>query len=117
MKGGVERARSPCIAGFYGAFTGQVSGAFSISYNVRKRAAGATHDQIVENLTNNLDPSRTNQANAILYSLLEIESYEEAVTYFSELKMTSPSHLIIGGLSGIQGIVISRTADEVSHLY
>ena len=44
IKDGVVKARSPSIAGFYGAFTGQVSNGFSISYNVRERAAGATHD-------------------------------------------------------------------------
>ena len=71
----------------------------------------------MSNLNNNLDISRTNQANAIIHSLLNIETYEESVEYFKDLKMTSPSHFIIGGLTGTQGIVISRTEDEVSHLY
>ena len=35
MKNGVEKARGPQIAGFLGTYTGQKSGIFSISYNVR----------------------------------------------------------------------------------
>jgi hypothetical protein len=37
VKDGEEKARAPLIAGFYGAYTGQKQGAFSISYNVRER--------------------------------------------------------------------------------
>ena len=44
VKDGVVKAHSPSIAGFYGAFTGNVSDGYSISYNVRERAAGATHE-------------------------------------------------------------------------
>ena len=39
------------------------------------------------------------------------------MSYFKGLKMTSPSHFIIGGVKEQEGIVITRTEDEVSHLF
>jgi penicillin V acylase-like amidase (Ntn superfamily) len=36
VKDGEERARSPCIGGYYGSFTGHKPNRFSVSYNVRE---------------------------------------------------------------------------------
>lgn len=65
IKDGEIKARAPSIAGFYGAFTGQKHGVFSVSYNVRERATGPTHEQIMSNLNRNLDPLRLQQGTAI----------------------------------------------------
>ena len=48
-------AHAPVIAGFYGLFTVQKPGAFSISYNVRERPKGAQPGIIFANLMRNLD--------------------------------------------------------------
>ena len=117
IKDGEVKARSPSIAGFYGAFTGQKNGAFSISYNVRERKTGPNHEQIMSNLNNNLDAERINQASAILYALLNIDTFEETVAYLADIKMTSPSHFIIGGTEGSQGVVLSRTEDVTEHRF
>jgi penicillin V acylase-like amidase (Ntn superfamily) len=37
VKDGQVKAQAPCIAGYYGAFTGHKPGMFSVSYNVRER--------------------------------------------------------------------------------
>lgn len=112
------RAHAPSIAGFYGAFTGQKSDGFSVSFNVRMRGdSGPTHDQLLSNLERNLDASRTPQGTAILHALLSIESFAEGVQYLKDVKMTSPGHFTVGGLKGEEGVVITRTEDEVSHLF
>ena len=58
VKNGKVQANSPSIAGFYGAYTGQKPGVFSVSYDVRERDAGPTHEIIMANLERNLDPKR-----------------------------------------------------------
>ena len=42
IKDGAEVARAPLIAGFYGVYTGRKPGAFSLSFNARESAVGAT---------------------------------------------------------------------------
>ena len=49
--------------------------------------------------------------------LLNAKSFDEAVQIFSTRKMTSPSHFIVGGVSGNQGIVISRNEDTTDHTF
>ena len=58
VKGGVERARSPMIAGLLGAYTGK-NAAFSISYNARESTAYSVPEQIEANFKNNLSPFYT----------------------------------------------------------
>ena len=78
-KDGELKASSPSIAGFYGAFTGQKSGIFSVSYDVREREEGPTTRVIMGNLQRNLDAKRVNQAYAIQEVLLHANTYEEAI--------------------------------------
>lgn len=65
VKDGAEVARVPAIAGFYGAFTGQKKDKFSLSYNVRERETGLTHEALMGNLERNLDPERQVQGAAM----------------------------------------------------
>mmetsp|Transcript_16446 Transcript_16446/g.22249 ORF Transcript_16446/g.22249 Transcript_16446/m.22249 type:complete len:86 (+) Transcript_16446:520-777(+) len=74
-KDGKVVAVSPLIAGFYGAFTGQREGAFSISYDARERKEGPTHEIIFDNLARNLDHERTPEGEAILKTLLELDNF------------------------------------------
>ena len=115
--GGEYRASAPSIAGFYGAFTGQKPGVFSISFDVREREAGATHEIILGNLERNLDSARGTQASVIQNALLTAETYDYAVELLSEVPMTSVGHYIIGGVKGNEGIVISRDEDNTVHRY
>ena len=45
--------------------------------------------------------------------LLETETFSEAVRAFSERKITANGHFIIGGVSGDEGVVVSRGPDTV----
>ena len=45
--------------------------------------------------------------------LLEAETFFEAVSAFSERKITASGHFIIGGVSGDEGVVVSRGPDTV----
>ena len=47
---GEFKATAPLVAGFYGAFTGQKPGVFSISFDVRQRSTGLTNEVIQSNL-------------------------------------------------------------------
>ena len=49
--------------------------------------------------------------------LLNVDLFDEAVQILSTRKMTSPSHFIVGGISGNEGIVISRNEDTTDHTY
>ena len=54
-KDGVEVARAPSIAGFYGMYTVRKPGKFSLSFNVRETVEVPTHESILENLYRNLE--------------------------------------------------------------
>jgi len=58
VQNGQIKATAPLIAGFYGAYTGSKSGAFSISYNVRETGSEYTTEVILEQLERNLDSFR-----------------------------------------------------------
>lgn len=58
VKDGHAKVKAPSIAGFYGIYTGEKEGAFSISYNARERDAGATPEILKQNLQYSLDPAR-----------------------------------------------------------
>lgn len=64
-KDGVEKARSPCIAGYYGSYTGHKAGVFSVSYNVRETVRVPTVQMLLANLENTLDPTRVPLENLI----------------------------------------------------
>ena len=117
IKDGKVVAISPSIAGFYGAFTGQKPGAFSISYNARERDAGPTPEIIINNLQNNLDSARTPEGAAILYAFLYLDSFDQAVSYLESTKMTSPGHFAIGGTHANQGVILSRDIDGTDHKF
>lgn len=72
---------------------------------------------IFANLKRNLDATRTTEGLAILNSLLNNTSYQEAVDYFSTVPMTSPGHFIIGGLKDNEGTILTRTADLTDHRF
>jgi hypothetical protein len=54
VKDGVVVAEAPSIAGFYGTFTGQKPGVFSVSYNVRETVVHPSDDMILANLEHTL---------------------------------------------------------------
>jgi len=64
-KDGEERAISPCIAGYYGSYTGHKAGVLSVSYNVRETQLFPTVEMLVKNLENTLDPTRVPLENLI----------------------------------------------------
>jgi hypothetical protein len=64
-KNGREQARSPCIAGYYGSYTGHKKGVFSVSYNVRESVTRPTTQMLLANLYNTLDPQRISLENFI----------------------------------------------------
>jgi hypothetical protein len=70
-KDGLEKARSPCIAGYYGSYTGHKAGVFSVSYNVRETVRLPTVQMLLANLENTLDPTRVPLENLIQTLLLE----------------------------------------------
>lgn len=70
-KDGLEKARSPCIAGYYGSYTGHKAGVFSVSYNVRETVRVPTVQMLLANLENTLDPTRVPLENLIQTLLLE----------------------------------------------
>jgi len=70
-KDGLEKARSPCIAGYYGSYTGNKAGVFSVSYNVRETVRLPTVQMLLANLENTLDPTRVPLENLIQTLLLE----------------------------------------------
>ena len=88
-----------------------------MSYDVRERDAGPTHEVIMANLERNLEPKRVPQGSAVLRALLEAETYDVAVRYLEIVPMTSAGHFIVGGLTGNQGVVLSRTEDITEHKY
>lgn len=67
------------------------------------------------NLERNLEASRKPQGAVILDMLLEAESFDQAVEGLKTRSMTSPGHFIVGGLSGNEGVVISRDEDSTVH--
>jgi hypothetical protein len=56
VRDGLEKATAPSIAGYYGAYTGQVPGQWSVSYNVRETVVYPTEDVLQANLQRTLDP-------------------------------------------------------------
>ena len=44
--------------------------------------------------------------------MLKVDSFEEAVEVLMSTPMTSPSHFIVGGMRGNEGVVISRDFDK-----
>lgn len=71
VKDGEVKAYAPSIAGFYGAYTGQKPGIFSVSYDVREsESGGLTPSAILSNLQRNLDSNRVPQATAVQQVLL-----------------------------------------------
>ena len=44
--------------------------------------------------------------------VLEADSFSEAVEVLMSTPMTSPSHFIVGGLKGNEGVVISKDYDK-----
>lgn len=113
---GEEKARAPDFAGFYGFFTGRKEGAFSVSYNVRERAALDVQEELRANLMRNLEADRVPQGTAIKDALLHADSFDDAVSYFSKVKMTSAGHFIVGGVQPHEGTVLSRSADSTDHV-
>jgi hypothetical protein len=80
VKDGEIRAQSPCIAGYYGSYTGHKKNQFSVSYNVRETVDFPTVDMIRPNLERTLDPSYIPMENLIQELLLEEDvSFYEAV--------------------------------------
>lgn len=113
-KDGQVKAKSPLIAGFYGSYTGQKKGVFSISYNVREHASmHEMHEEVQANLQRNLDVNRVPQHTAVLNVLLNAQTFDEAVLYLEQTPITSRSHFVVGGVSGNEGVVLSRDADDV----
>jgi len=58
-KDGEERGISPCIAGYYGSYTGHKPDSFSVSYNVRESVPVPSEDTIRSNLQNTLNADYT----------------------------------------------------------
>lgn len=56
VKDGQVRGSAPSIAGYYGAYTGQKSGKFSFSYNVRETTDEVPVSVLRNNLERTLDP-------------------------------------------------------------
>lgn len=86
-----------------------------MSYDVRERLEGPTHEVIMDNLERNLESARKPQGSIILDLLLEADSFDEAVNGLKTRKMTSPGHFIVGGTSGNEGAIISRDEDNTVH--
>ena len=64
------------------------------------------------NLERNLDSYYRPQALVVLDLMLDADSFEEAVETLIFTPMTSPSHFIVGGIKGHEGVVISRDFDK-----
>lgn len=45
------------------------------------------------------------------------DTFEAAVDFLEQVPMTSPGNFIVGGLSGNQGVVITRDIDSVDHKF
>ena len=48
--------------------------------------------------------------------MLKVDSFEEAVEVLLSTPMTSPSHFIVGGIKGNEGVVISRSYDKTENM-
>ena len=50
VKDGLEKASAPSIAGYYGVYTGQAPGKWSVSYNVRETVVYPAEEVLQANL-------------------------------------------------------------------
>ena len=68
------------------------------------------------NLERNLDHLYKPQSQVMLDLMLEVNTFEEAVEVLMSTPMTSPSHFIVGGIEGNEGVVISKDYDKTVNM-
>ena len=116
VKDGEERAQAPCIAGYYGSYTGHKPDRFSVSYNVRETVVYPSMDMIFSNLERSIDSAYTPLWGLIQDLLLAQDTtFASAVEELSTRNVTSPGYVIVGGLRGNEGVVIARDAVGTNH--
>ena len=94
-----------------GVYTGKKPGVFSISYNVRYSESFVDKEKIKQNLWRTLDPNYIPTQSLIEQLLLNVNSFDDAVNQMQKTFLDSPCYVIIGGLKGNEGVVITRDFD------
>lgn len=98
--------KSATIVGFGGTITAVRPGAFSVTIN--ERDEGTLWDNIWTMLEGNMGNTF-----AMRYALENYDNYADAIQYFKTEKLVAPCYYIVGGLSGNDGSVITRSRDEL----
>lgn len=94
--------------GLIGVYTGIKPGVFTVSQNTR------TPKQTVWSLLTSIFDSFMGREKfdlMIRNALENQEAFGNAVTYLQNAKTSSPGYIILGGISGNEGVVLSRSRD------
>jgi len=118
VKDGQVMGEAPSIAGYMGTYTGQRPGIFSFSYNVRETVVNPSSEMIYENLEKTLDPEFQQIWIMLQDLLLKKEvTFDSAVETIMNTNVTSPGYIIVGGVHGNEGVVVSRNSIGTNHTH
>jgi len=111
QRGGVTLYSATTYAGYVTVLNGVKKGKFSVSWNQRETE---TTESAVKSIFTWVLGMKTGHPMAVVTRRLfeEADSYEEARKFLESTPLLSPVYFIVGGVSGDEACVITRTADR-----
>ena len=113
QKGGKTVYKGTTFAGYFGLFTAMKPNRYTVSLNQRNQGMWTEND---------FEAAKIGPKGMIGFAVRDLLAndsvdFEKAVTHLSTIELTTPSYIILGGLTDNQGAVITRDREKAINIW